>query len=249
MMKRATDNTPRVAIGYGRVSLEKQVLNGTSLEVQREKFQSWCLLHDYTFDPANWFTDGGISGKAMSNRPAFMDAVDKACAVKGVLVIYSLDRFGRNLRETLDMAHRIELAGANLCSISENFDTTSAMGVAVFQIFAVIAELVRGQTGEKTANALQHLKSIGRRVTRLPPYGFAWAKCGEKPDGKPVFTTEADLGEQTILLVIRAMHELRPDMPLRQMSRELAGLCLFGRSGKPFCASTLSLLLRRKDKE
>ena len=246
--KKPSDPAQRVAIGYGRVSLVKQAQNGVSLDAQHEKFKCWCALHGYAYDPANWLHDDGISGKAMSNRPAFLDAVDRVCATKGVLVIYSISRAGRNLRETLDMAHRIEKAGADLCSLTESFDTSTASGRLVFAIFAALAAMEREQTGERTAAAMSHLRSIGRRTSKEPPYGYHLVQSGYKQGTNPpvpIWSVEPDIGEQTIIMLARSLRE-RQHLSLRDTAASLSSLGIFSRSGRPFCPSTIVAMLRQK---
>ena len=70
--------------------------------------------------------DAGISGKRADNRPGLIAALDSACQARGVLVVYSLSRLARSVRDTLDIAERLERAGADLVSLSEQIDTTSA---------------------------------------------------------------------------------------------------------------------------
>ena len=60
-----------------------------------------------------------------------------------VLVVTKLDRLGRNLLDILVVIQEIEAKGAQLVSIGERFDTTSPMGVAMFQVAGVFAQLER----------------------------------------------------------------------------------------------------------
>jgi DNA invertase Pin-like site-specific DNA recombinase len=58
-------------------------------------------------------------------------------------VVTKLDRLGRNLLDILVVIQEIEAKGAQLVSIGERFDTTSPMGVAMFQVTGVFAQLER----------------------------------------------------------------------------------------------------------
>lgn len=166
-MKRAT--------AYLRVSTEGQAVDGISLDAQRAKIAAWCELNGYTL--ADVHTDAGISGKRADNRPALQEALDGACANGGALVVYSLTRLARSTRDTLDIADRLDRAGADLVSLSEKIDTTTAAGRMVFRMLAVLAEFERDQLAERTSAAMAHKRSIGERVGAVP-FGFDLADDG-----------------------------------------------------------------------
>src|SRR5437762_1763339 len=105
------------------------------------------------------FADEGISGHSMKNRPALGQALDAVCACGGVLVVYSLSRLARNTRETLELGERLSKANADLVSLSEKIDTTSAAGKMIFRMMAVMAEFERDQVSERTSMALSYKKA------------------------------------------------------------------------------------------
>ncbi len=160
---------------YCRVSTSDQAIEGVSLEAQSTKAAAWCELNDC--EVAGTFVDAGISGYKSSNRPEFQRALDAACAAGGVLVVYSLSRFARNTAETLQLADRLERAGADLVSLSERIDTTSAAGKMIFRMLAVLAEFERDQISERTKAAMQHKRSKGE-FTGTVPFGFQLAADG-----------------------------------------------------------------------
>jgi site-specific DNA recombinase len=137
-----------MAVAYFRVSTDEQAQEGVSLDAQRAKVQAWCLANDATLDPADVFVEGegidrksgrGKSGGRADNRPALQAALDRVCGCGGVLVFYSLSRLARSTRDTLAIAERIDRAHANMVSLSERIDTTSASGKMVFRMLAVLA--------------------------------------------------------------------------------------------------------------
>ena len=83
------------AIGYIRVSTEKQANEGVSLEAQEAKIVSWCKANDYEL--VKVYVDAGISGKRMDTRKELLAAL--ASLKKGMaLVSYSLSESPRILR-------------------------------------------------------------------------------------------------------------------------------------------------------
>lgn len=160
----------RVAVGYVRVSTEVQAREGQSLEAQEERLKQWAAVNGYAM--LTVYRDEGLSGKRADNRPGLQAALSAVCANRGVLVTYSLSRLARSTRDAILIAERLEKAGAELASLSEKIDTTSASGRAFFKIMAVMAELEREQTSERTKLVLSHRKAKGlRSALRVRPGG------------------------------------------------------------------------------
>lgn len=173
------------AIGYIRVSTEEQSREGVSLAGQRAKLNAWANLHDHTL--VQVFEDAGISGKRADNRPGLQAALEAACEARCPLVVYSLSRLTRSVQDALTIAKRLEKHGADLVSLSESLDTTSAAGRMVFRMLSVLAEFERDQLSERTRMALGHLRDQGVRISGHPPYGY---RLGE--DGRHLIADEAE---------------------------------------------------------
>jgi DNA invertase Pin-like site-specific DNA recombinase len=166
-----------VVVGYIRVSTEGQVEDGVSLDAQREKIEAWAKLHDET--EVVIYQDAGISGASMEQRPGLQDALREACRRRAALVVYSLSRLARSTRDTLSISDRLSKAGAELVSLSERIDTTSASGKMVFRLLAVLAEFERDQISERTRAAMAHMRRSGRRISRFAPFGWDFDPEGE----------------------------------------------------------------------
>ena len=160
----------KAVVGYLRVSTGAQVEDGVSLAAQRAKIRQWAELNEYEI--LGIYEDAGLSGSKMTQRPGLRDAIESACKEKAALVIYSLSRLARSTRDTLSISERLSKAGAELVSISEKIDTTSASGKMVFRLLAVLAEFERDQVSERTRLALRHMRTEGKRISRYAPYGF-----------------------------------------------------------------------------
>ncbi len=227
-----------VAIGYIRVSTEGQVEDGVSLEAQRAKLESWAKLNDE--HELIVFKDAGISGSSMSQRPGLRDALDAVCKRRGVLVVYSLSRLARSTRDTLSISDRLAKAGAELVSLSEKIDTTSASGKMIFRLLAVLNEFERDQVAERTRSAMAHMRRTGRRISRFAPYGWDF-----DDEGKGLVVNRA---EQRIL---QRMRRLRGEgMTLRQIAAALTERDVptkHGRGGGWTPKVVRSLLLRSTD--
>lgn len=156
-------------IGYVRVSTQGQADDGVSLDAQEAKVRAWSDLN--AADDVVIFRDEGISGSRSDNRPglaAAMDAIGRGDA----LVTYSLSRLSRSTRDTLELADALAKKDADLVSLSEKVDTTTAAGKMVFRMLAVLSEFERDQVSDRTRFALQHKKAKGEKTGGDCPFGF-----------------------------------------------------------------------------
>ena len=155
------------AIGYIRVSTQKQADEGVSLDAQRAKIEAWCLANDYEL--AGIHCDEGISG-TKSDRDGVLAAM--AEAGKGTaLIVYSLSRLTRSTKDLISFGDKLEKQGADLISLTEKIDTTTAAGKMVFRMLGVLNEFERDQVSERTRAALAHKKETNQ-VYNHTPYGY-----------------------------------------------------------------------------
>ena len=190
------------ATGYVRVSLAKQAEEGVSLEAQEARIRAWCQAQGHELAATE--VDAGLSGGRADNRPALQAALAAVCAAKGVLVVYSLSRLARSTRDALDIAERLHDAGANLVSLSESIDTTTAMGRFFFTVLAALAALERDLISERTSMAMRHIAANGGYTGGEAPYG--WCRGG-------LGSLEQNADEQLVITMIRQLHRGSPITP------------------------------------
>lgn len=207
------------AIGYVRVSTEGQAVEGVSLDSQRSRIEAWCLANE--FELVGVFMDAGLSGSRADNRPELQAALNAVAECKGVLVVYSLSRLARSTKDTIAISDRINKAGADLVSLSEKIDTTTAAGKMVFQMLAVLAEFERNQVSERTTAAMAHMREQGRFLGQVP-YGYDLAANGE--------TLAVNPEEQGIIQHIQELR--RTGRSLRAIAQELEQRGIRTKSGQ-----------------
>jgi site-specific DNA recombinase len=242
------------AVGYIRVSTDDQAKEGVSLDAQRAKVGAWCLANDATLDPADVFVEGegvdrksgrGKSGGRADNRPALQAALDRVCGCGGVLVFYSLSRLARSTRDTLAIAERLDKAGANLVSLSERIDTTSASGKMVFRMLAVLAEFERDLIRERTRDALQHKIRQGERCGKVR-FGSAVDPDDprrSKKTGSPVGLVPCPAEAESVILIRELAAGGRS---LRGIAAELTRRGIPTKEGRPrWDHSTVKRILSR----
>ncbi len=222
------------AIGYVRVSTADQRDNGVSLEAQRERIKKWCDADGYRL--VEVFDDAGISGKRADNRPGLQLALDRVCKTKGgALIVYSLSRLARSTRNAIEIAERLDKAGADLVSLTEKIDTTSAAGKMVFRMLAVLAEFERDIISERTRAALDHKRRNGECIGTVP---FGWDLNG---DGKTLVRNKS---EQAAITTIRSMR--KRGAKLKQIAAELTEQGIETKFGKRVWShQSVSQILKR----
>ena len=210
MAKRAT--------GYIRVSTAGQVEDGVSIEAQEKRVEAWCRANDVELSEV--FTDEGISGKRAANRPQLQLALEAVKRSGGVLVVYSLSRLARSTKDTIAIGEQLDAAGADLVSLSEKIDTTTAAGKMVFRMLAVMAEFERDLVSERTTLAMAHKRSKNERIGKVP-YGFDLS-------GDGITLVENALEQKVIGLI----ESLRKDgYSLRSIAQELSSRSVQTKSG------------------
>jgi site-specific DNA recombinase len=218
------------AIGYIRVSTEQQANEGVSLEAQRAKIEHWCKTNDYEL--VNVYKDAGLSGKSMDRRPGLLDAL-KSLKKGNALVSYSLSRLARSTKDALAIGEAVAKKKADMVSLTEQIDTTTAAGKMMFQMLSVLAEFERNLVAERTTNALQHKKRTNQKYCNQTPYGFAAI------EGNLV---QVEL-EAEIVAEIQASR--CAGSTLQSIANNLNGRGIPTKTGKQWQPATLHLLLKR----
>lgn len=210
----------RKVIGYVRVSTEQQASEGISLEAQRGKVAAWCEMNGFSL--AGLYVDAGLSGKRADNRPELQKALDAVIECGGILLVYSLSRLARSTKDTLLISDRLEKAGADLVSLSEKIDTTSAAGKMVFRMLAVLAEFERDLVSERTVSALEHKRKQGGRMGQIP-FGYTVAADGDTLVPAPE--------EQAVIQRVRAMRQ--QGATLKAIAEKLQADRVLNKAGRP----------------
>jgi len=227
-------SSPRT-IGYLRVSTLDQAHHGVSLDAQQSQVRRWAEFHQR--GEVLFFTDSQ-SGKRADNRPGLQRAL-AALGRGDALVVYSLSRLARSTKDALSIAEDIERRGADLVSLSEQIDTTSAAGKMVFRMLAVLAEFERDQLSERTSGALRHIRASGRKTGGRVPYGY-----NLDADGRTLLPDPTEQG------VLRRIRSLRSEgKSLRAIAALLDSEGIRSKSGGSWSPKVIFGLLKRDDSE
>jgi DNA invertase Pin-like site-specific DNA recombinase len=226
-----------VAICYARFSPRPSPEECSSVEKQLERCQAYCSGHGY--DVVAEYHDKDLSGSRADNRPGLQKAIAAACKQKAILCVYTLSRLARCTKDAIDLAERLNAAGADLAVIQENVNTRSPMGRFIFTLFSALAQLEREQIAERTSSAMLRHQAKGRRMTRPDRCPFGW-----RPDESDPGRLVEDAAEQDTIARIR--EERRQGRGIREIARRLDRDGVQCR-GTSWSHSTVRSVLRRDD--
>lgn len=143
-----------MVVGYMRVS-------------KADGSQTLDLQHDALLAAgveARHIYEDRASGKTDA-RPG-LDALRKALREGDTLVVWKLDRLGRDLRDLVNTVHDLTQRGVGFKVLTGHgaaIDTTTPSGKLIFGIFAALAEFERELISERTKAGLESARARGRK--------------------------------------------------------------------------------------
>jgi DNA invertase Pin-like site-specific DNA recombinase len=149
----------RAAI-YARVSTFDQEPENQLVELRRyASARGWSIKEH---------VDRGVSG-AKDRRPALdLLVMDARRRRFDVLVVWRLDRLGRNLRHLVTLLEEMQELGILFVSLAEGIDATTPAGKLQMHILAAISEFERARIAERVRAGLARARSQGQRLGRRP---------------------------------------------------------------------------------
>lgn len=137
-------------IGYARVSTKDQSL---SMQVDALEKSGCDVIHQE------------IASGAKTARPV-LEEIMRNIREDDVLVIWKLDRLGRNLAHLIHLTNKLIEKKVGLISLNDPIDTSTAQGRMIFGIFATLAEFERELIRERTQAGLKSARARGRKGGR-----------------------------------------------------------------------------------
>jgi DNA invertase Pin-like site-specific DNA recombinase len=194
-------------VGYMRISKA----DGSQVtDLQRDALLAAGVAPPHIYEDA-------ISGKR-EDRPG-LSACLKALREGDTLVVWKLDRLGRDLRHLVNTVHDLTKRGIGfkvLTGHGATIDTISANGRMVFGIFAALAEFERELIVERTKAGMAAARARGRNGGR--PYKMTKAKLrlamvamGQPETKISELCAELGITRQTLYRHVDPKGRLRPD--------------------------------------
>ncbi len=201
-------------LGYARVS---KTDGSQVLDLQRDALEEAGVAPDSIYQDR-------ASGKR-EDRPS-LAACLKALRQGDTLVVWKLDRLGRDLRHLVNTVYDLSNRGVGLKVLAgqgANIDTTTAGGKLVFGIFAALAEFERELIRERTKAGLDAARARGRKGGRKFAMSKAQVRLAQAAMGKRE-TSVADLCDELRITRATLYRYVGPDGELRKHGRQVLGV-------------------------
>lgn len=152
-------------IGYARVS---KADGSQTTDLQRDALLAEGVKEEHIYEDL-------ASGKK-DDRPGLINCL-KALREDDTLIVWKLDRLGRDLHHLINTVHDLTAKNIGLKVLTGHgaaIDTTTAAGKLVFGIFAALSEFEREMIKERTLAGMASARARGRKGGR--PYKMTQAK-------------------------------------------------------------------------
>src|SRR5450432_2019854 len=171
--KPASEECVLMAVGvYVRVSTEEQ-RERQSIVTQREFASRYCGLHEMAVYET--YADDGVSGTVpLELRSGGIRLLEDARKRKfDQLLVYKLDRLGRETRLILNAVAELEKHGVRVRSMTEEFDTATATGRLMLTMLSGFAAHERELIRERSVAGTHRLAEAGAWMGGVVPYGYS----------------------------------------------------------------------------
>lgn len=194
-------------LGYARVSKA----DGTqTLDLQMDALTAAGV------EKGHIYTD--LASGRRDDRPGLAAAIKALRSGEDTLVIWKLDRLGRDLRHLVNTVHDLSDRGIGLKVLAGQgaaMDTTTANGKLVFGIFAALAEFERALISERTRAGLAAARARGRNGGRPPAVKPATLRMLAQAMADPLtdvseLCREQGISTPTLYRYLSPKGELRP---------------------------------------
>lgn len=220
---------------------------GESIENQIEKCKKF-IEFKFGIDvipQENIYIDEDFSGRN-ENRPKFQEM--KKSIEQGKIkhvIIYQLNRFGRNARDIHNSIAFCEEHDCVLYSATEGFDTSTSFGKAVMGILASLAQLETEQLAERVKDNMYTLAKMGRWLGGQSPLGFDGTReYYIDENGKERSITKLKRNEEELKLVKSLYDKYLKEKSLSQVSKWSLTNHLKGKNGGDLNKNAINVILQ-----
>ena len=157
---------------YMRVSSEKQVKDGESLEFQRNLLIDY-IKHHPDMVLVDEYMDDGISGTKFSQRDELQRMLQDAKDGRIDTILFTkLDRFFRSVRHLMNTLDALDRYGVEWKAIQENHDNTTPTGRLALTIMGAFGEMEANMASVRVKDAFSNKLSKGEWLNSRPPFGY-----------------------------------------------------------------------------
>jgi len=154
-------------IGYLRTSTSVQQ---NSIQLQTHQITDYCEKNNLVL--SELVVDEGLSGKDIKNRNGYnriMEMIENGEV--GTLVVLSLSRWGRNLKQNYESIELMIQKNTNFVSLKEQVDLSNPMGRFMVNVMSSLYQMEREMISDRVKDILKDKKENGK-VFGGVPYGY-----------------------------------------------------------------------------
>lgn len=160
---------------YTRKSTEEGLeMAYTSIDAQRDSGAAYITSRraEGWIPVADDYDDGGFSGGTL-DRPALQRLLaDIEAGRIDIVVAYKIDRLSRSLFDFAELVKIFDKHGVTFVSVTQQFNTTDAMGRMLLNILLTFAQFERELTSERIRDKFAASKKKGMWMHGITPLGY-----------------------------------------------------------------------------
>ena len=225
----------RYAAVYGRYSCERQ--NEQSIEGQLRICQQYADQHDLKI--VETYIDRATSG-TNDNRPAFQKMLTdcEKTVLWDIVLVYAIDRFGRNSIEIAVNKQKLKKNNKTLISAtqrtSENIDGTKNLdGILLENMYIGLAEYYSAELSQKILRGLHENRLKGFFTGGRVPYGYKKIDKKLYPDEQTADVVRFIFQKYAAGTIVKDIVDMLQQQGITY-------------NGKPFALNTIYEILRRE---
>lgn len=144
-----------IVVGYLRVSSDQQTNENQKQAIEQR------------FNVEKWFTDHAVSGLVKACDRDGLSALLNFVREGDTVVVFAIDRLGRNTIDVLETVETLQDKGVSLISLREGFDLTSDHGKLLLTMLAGLAELERKNIKARQMAGINRARKDGKTLGRI----------------------------------------------------------------------------------
>ncbi len=191
---------------YLRVSTDEQ-RERQSIATQKTEVERFCAIHALSIGKV--YADDGVTGTIpFDRRPEGRELLQDARLKKfDQLLVYKLDRVGRDAIIILETVAELAKCGVRVVSITQTCDAETSDGKLMLTIHSAFAAHEREVIRERSIAGTNRVAQSGAWLGGIVPYGYR--KVGDKGHARLVISEEPipalDLSEADVIRMIFRM--------------------------------------------
>jgi putative DNA-invertase from lambdoid prophage Rac len=141
-------------IAYVRVSTSDQATSTQRATIEKR------------FKVDRWFADEATSGVIKAKDRKGMSELLSYARQGDTVVVYAIDRLGRDTIDVLETVSLLKEKGAAVVSLREGFDMSTPVGEMMLTMLAAVAKLERSNIKDRQMAGIQRARAEGKNLGR-----------------------------------------------------------------------------------